>query len=96
MASKRRIVINQKEEPQLPEGETWKQWFLRRYVRYWYWIGCIFLNVMMALTLWGAESLKSLAIIAIAFLFLVQYYVHTLLWGKKGRFAVPEKEDSDQ
>ena len=53
MAHKRKLVMERKapevEEEDQPQELGWKDWLLRRYARSWYWIGVMFIDVVIFL-----------------------------------------------
>jgi hypothetical protein len=88
MAYKRRLVVERK----APEKEEdryqelgWRGWLVRRYTRPWYWIGIMFLDMViffqaqwsLGIDLVGASTLTSLAI-------LVELYIFIKIWGRNG------------
>lgn len=97
MAHKRKIVVETKsatpEEMDL-EPLSWRDWFLRRYARYWYWVVMLFLDIMIFLELprsTGTGYLVSglAAIGAGAF----QFVLYFKLWGRGALLG--EKLDSE-
>lgn len=87
MATKRLIRIQEKEAPPPPPQETWTEWFVGKYLIYWYAIGCLFLDVMIFLWLWGMEPLKAVAVIAFVGMALLEVFIYSRLWGPGGRFG---------
>lgn len=86
MAKKRRLEV-----PRLPvqpaedEGPKWKDWFLRDYARYWYWVGMGFLDITIYFqTQWsfGLDWKVSLFLAGLAAL--AQIYLYIRLWGEGG------------
>jgi hypothetical protein len=88
MAKKRRLEV-----PRVPpveaaeedEGMGWKDWFLRDYARYWYWVGMGFLDLIIFFqTQWsfGTDWKVSLFFTGIAAV--AQLYLYIRLWGEGG------------
>jgi hypothetical protein len=89
MAHKRRITIGEREPVAEDEGRSqelgWKDWLLRRYARSWYWVGALFLDVILffeaqwsfGLDLFGASALAALAL-------LIELYIFIKIWGRNG------------
>ena len=97
MARKRLIRIEQESlepKPVLESGEassnenkeeSWSTWFKRTYARYWYVIGCGFLDVIAALeTARNSPPGYSLTLPIMSFLLLiiVELYLYTKIWKR--------------
>ena len=88
MAKKRRLEVPRPppaEEAEEDEGPGWKDWLIRDYARYWYWIGMGFLDLIIFfqaqwsfdLDWQGALFLAGVAAVA-------QLYLYIRLWGNDG------------
>jgi hypothetical protein len=100
MATKRRFTV--KVPP--PEGEEtdelskpvllrrdrgWRDWLLRDYLRYWYFVGCLFADVLITLEVWqniDTERSTSVPLIVLTVLALAEFLGYLSLWGKNGRW----------
>lgn len=96
MAHKRRIEVDEHvPEPEMPTREmSWKEWALKRYARAWYWVGCLFLDVIIFLEMQRALGTNALvagmASVAAAAVQLVLYF---RIWGRGGPLADDEPDD---
>ncbi len=98
MAHKRKLVVERKapdaEEEDQPKELGWRDWLLRRYARSWYWIGVMFLDVVIffqaqwsfGIDLVGASMLAALAI-------LVELYIFIKIWGQNGPLGNREEDE---
>lgn len=96
MAQKRRVEVEARPPPppeEVPEEMNWRDWFLKRYARAWYWVGCMFLDVIIFLELQRvlrADTLVAgMAAVAVA---VVQLALYFRIWGRGGPLA----DNSDQ
>jgi hypothetical protein len=67
----------------------WKDWFLRDYLRYWYFVGCLTVDVFVALEVWMIVDVglsTSVPIIVLMVLALAEFLGYLALWGKGGRW----------
>lgn len=68
----------------------WKHWIVREYARYWYVLGCLFIDAFAFLEayafFWGyvAGTVVTSAVIILMFF---EYRAYRSLWGKGGRFS---------
>jgi hypothetical protein len=97
MAHKRELLIEQKEpvveDEEHPQELGWKDWLLRRYARSWYWVGFLFLDLIiffqaqwsLGLDLIGASVLTILVI-------MVELYIFIKIWGRNGPLGNREEE----
>jgi hypothetical protein len=85
-------VVEVEEERPPPRQETWTEWLLGKYLRIWYAVGCLFLDVMLFLWLWSAIEIKAAAVIIFIACALIEVFVYSRLWGPGGRFG-PEPEE---
>lgn len=98
MAHKRKLVMERKapevEEEDQPQELGWKDWLLRRYARSWYWIGVMFIDVVIFLeTQWflgldlaGASALTALSL-------LVELYIFIKIWGRNGPLGNRDEDE---
>jgi hypothetical protein len=100
MANKRRVVVEKKTIAPAPrEGEprtmSWSDWLIRRYARYWYWVGMLFMD--MAVFLEMQRSLGGhilVAMIAVVAVVAVQFAIYLRLWGSGALFG--EQVDTEK
>ena len=86
MARKRRIVVTRpmEIEPLLyPEDEEkgWGEWFKQTYARYWFAIGSIFIDIMVALSLADIFDGISIPLFALIALAVVEVTIYLRIWG---------------
>jgi hypothetical protein len=101
MATKRKITVkvpplDEDEEtderlkpPILRRDRGWRDWLLRDYLRYWYFVGCLMADAFIALEVWrnvDAGLSTSVPLIVAAALVLGEFLVYLALWGKDGRW----------
>jgi len=101
MATKRRITV--KVPPPAEDDETderlkplilrrdrgWRDWLLRDYLRYWYFVGCLTADAFIALEVWSNVDpglSTSVPLIVAAALVLGEFLVYLALWGKDGKW----------
>jgi hypothetical protein len=102
MAIKRKITVkvsppaeNEEETDErlkpvvLRRDRGWKDWLLRDYLRYWYFVGCLMCDVFVVLEVWvivepGLST--SIPIIVLTAMALAEFLVYLALWGKNGRW----------
>ncbi|MGD0817493.1 MAG: hypothetical protein ABR986_03745 [Methanomassiliicoccales archaeon] len=102
MATKRKITVKvthpgEREEEMneelkpvaLRRDRGWRDWFLRDYLRYWYFVGCLLGDVLVVLEVWrivDTELSTSIPIIVLTALALIEFLVFLALWGKNGKW----------
>ena len=85
MAQKRRVEVDSRPPPpdEAPKELGWKDWLLKRYAKVWFWIGCLFLDVVIFLEMQRVLSanvlVAGMATVAVA---VVQLYVYLRIWGR--------------
>lgn len=90
MAKKRRVEVEAKAPPteEEPKELDWRDWFLKRYARAWYWVGCLFLDVIIFLEMQRSLNTNALvagmAAVAVA---VVQLAIYFRIWGRGGVLA---------
>jgi hypothetical protein len=101
MATKRKITV--KVPPPVEDDETderlkplilrrdrgWRDWFLRDYLRYWYFVACLTADAFIALEVWTSVDpglSTSVPLIVLAALALGEFLVYLALWGKNGKW----------
>jgi hypothetical protein len=96
MAHKRRIEVAERVPgPEEPVDEMgWKEWALKRYARAWYWVGCLFLDVVIFLEMQRALDTHvivagSASVAAAA----VQFALYFRIWGRGGPLADDGPDD---
>ncbi len=98
MAHKRRMIVKKEEEGDVeaaPEEMGWKEWLLRRYLRLWYWLGILFLDIMVFFQLQRSFDLDWRAALAVTLMVtIVGMYLFLKLWGRDAPLG--EKDDRDQ
>lgn len=99
MAHKRRLEVEKKELrerlPEEPEGMRWREWLLRRYARYWYWLAMIFLDMVIFFELQRSLGTNALvAGMAAVGAAAVQVAIYFRLWGRGGPLG--EKDSNDE
>jgi hypothetical protein len=104
MAQKRRIEMGpgdgrpeaqDADRPELQEkfrGKSWRDWFLSDYLRYWYLLGCGFVDVMATLELLRELPLGLALPALVPFLFLALYLEH---WFYKRHFQQEDGENPE-
>ncbi len=96
MAQKRRVEVEAKapQAEEEPEELGWKDWLLKKYARAWYWVGCLFLDVMIFLEMQRLLSTNALvagmAAVAVAVLQLAIYF---RIWGRGGPLADDDMDE---
>lgn len=73
----------------LRRDRGWKDWLLRDYLRYWYFVGCLMGDVFVVLEVWvivepGLST--SIPIIVLTAMALAEFLVYIALWGKNGKW----------
>jgi hypothetical protein len=102
MATKRKITVKVPPPVESEEGKDergqpvilrrdrgWKNWFLRDYLRYWYFVGCLMADTFVGLEIWLCVDTglsTSVPLIAVAALVLIEFLAYISLWGKNGRW----------
>ena len=102
MATKRKITVKiappdeygeESDEKLQPIGmrrdRGWKDWFLREYLPYWYFAGCLLADTFAVLEVWtSVDSGLSISVplIVLTALALVEILVYLTLWGKNGKW----------
>jgi hypothetical protein len=98
MAYKRRVEVEAK-PPQVEEEVEleplgWKDWLLKKYARAWYWVGCLFLDVIIFLEMQRLLNTNALvagmAAVAGA---VVQLALYFRIWGRGGPLADDEMDE---
>ena len=103
MAVKRRIRVKpvEKEDqsweddsPDTPfpsrKDRGWKDWLVRSWAKEWYFLGCLFADVMVGLELWRrlqGDLSVLLPIIVIFGLIIGEIFLYLKLWREEGRLA---------
>ena len=96
MAQKRRVEVEAKPPPseEVPEELGWRDWFLKRYARAWYWVGCLFLDVIIFLEMQRLLSTNALvAGMAAVAVGVVQLAIYFRIWGRGGLLADDDQGD---
>ena len=101
MAYKRRLVVEHRDEPvddqSNPEELGWKDWLLRRYARPWYWVGCIFLDIVIFFELQWALHVDALVSFPLTVLvILIEAYLYIRVWGRGGPLAITDPTEDDE
>lgn len=102
MATKRKITVKVLppgedegtiDESQIPvilrRDRGWKDWFLKDYLRYWYFVGCLIGDMFIAIEVWRNVDTgfsTSIPLIVLAALVLVEFLLYLYLWGKDGKW----------
>lgn len=98
MAHKRRLIVErveQEETSELPETMGWKDWFLRKYSPIWYWVGSLFVDIMVFFQLQRSFDLYwSVALLLTLLAVAVEMYIFLRIWGRGGPLG--EKGEEDQ
>jgi hypothetical protein len=85
MAHKRKLVV-EKEQPQAPPEEeslNWRDWLLRRYARYWYWLAMLFLDMVIFFELQRSLGANALvAGMAAVGAGAIQFAIYFRVWGR--------------
>jgi len=87
MAQKRRLEVPRKvqEDESEDEGPGWKDWFLRDYARYWYWIAMGFLNILIYFQLqWSFGVDWKVALFLAGLAAATQGFAYIRIWGSGG------------
>ncbi|HEY3419660.1 MAG TPA: hypothetical protein VGK23_03825 [Methanomassiliicoccales archaeon] len=103
MAVKRRIKVRPEEkeegswEDDLPDApfpsrkdRDWKDWLVSSWAREWYFLGCLFADVMVGLEIWRrlqGDLSVVLPIIVIFGLIIGEIFLYVKLWGEEGRLV---------
>jgi hypothetical protein len=100
MARKRVIKIEEKGEPKSHVNDNgeglrspakdvgWVVWLKGTYLKYWYAVGCFFIDTLLALELPKAHYGSAIsAVLLLVFLLLIaaQVYVYMQIWRKPGK-----------
>ncbi len=94
MAKKRRIGSIEKTEPSAEPGElekprhteSWSLWIRNEFLRYWFIVGCLFIDAMVFLQVYLASDRQIvLAMVLLIFLIILEAYAYWRIWGKRQR-----------
>ena len=95
MAKKRllRVDASDSEEERTPEEEpprekTWEEWLRGTYSKYWYFVICLFIDVIVAIEIGKAvENPWSyfLPLIVVGLMVLLQWQLYLRIWGRNRR-----------
>lgn len=98
MAHKRRLIVrkvDQEDTEELSQEMGWKDWLLRRYSRSWYWVGALFVDIMVFLQLrWSFDLDWSVALLVTLLLVAAEMYIFLRLWGRGAPLG--DKDQGDQ
>jgi hypothetical protein len=102
MATKRKITVKVPPPDENEEGlderlkplalrrdRGWRDWFLRDYLRYWYFVGCAAGDVLVVLEVWRIVDTglsTSVPFIVLTALALAEFLFYISLWGKDGKW----------
>ena len=100
MARKRVIRTEEKEEPESQvNGESgrlgsptkdggWMAWLEGTYLKYWYVVGCFFIDTLFALELskaYDGSPVSAVLLLALLLLMAAEVYVYVRIWRRPGR-----------
>jgi len=100
MARKRRIESIEKDEPSEEADEverprhteSWPMWIRNEFLRYWYVVGCMFLDSIAFLQIYLAPDRPIILAMAVLIgLFILETFIYRRLWVRNKRLG--EKED---
>ena len=101
MATKRKITVkvpppddgDETGEGQRPviirRDRGWRDWFLRDYLRYWYFVGCLMGDAFIVMEVWrGVDPglSTSVPLIVLTMLALGEFLAYLALWGNNGKW----------
>jgi len=91
MARKRLITVEEKEAPPAEPSDDkeekeqgWGQWLRKTYLKYWYGVGCLFVDAivaMEAMRLSGEGGSAALPIFLFLVLLIVEIFLYEKIWG---------------
>jgi hypothetical protein len=73
----------------LRRDRGWRDWLLRDYLRYWYFVGCLVADVFIVLEVWQSVDnglSTSVPIIVLTAMVLAEFLFYLALWGKNGKW----------
>ena len=100
MAYKRRLDVEHRDKPvedqSSPKELSWKDWLLRRYARPWYWVGCLFLDIVIFFELqWAFPADVLVAIMMTVLAIIAEVYLFIRVWGRGGPLASTDPTEDD-
>jgi hypothetical protein len=99
MAHKRKLIIEREAadapgEPAESRDLSWKDWLLRKYIRSWYWVGAVFLDIIIFFQAQWSFHLDLLVAALLAVVALVaELVIYLRIWGAKGPLGLPDEDE---
>jgi uncharacterized membrane protein YdcZ (DUF606 family) len=73
----------------LRRDRGWRDWLLRDYLRYWYFMGCLFADVLIVMEVWRNIDIglsTSVPLIVLTALVIGEFLGYLSLWGNNGKW----------